>query len=302
MIKNPVLYCCYNRINYVKMTLPKLKSLKIKKLYISIDGPKDKRDKLKCKKIVSYVKSLSFDFPVRYKIRKKNLGCKYGMASAIDWFFENEEQGLIIEDDIICSEDFVKFCDLMLKKYKKNKNIMMVGGTNYNKFKDFSSKFFFSKHFLVWGWATWKSAWKNYDVEMLKWNNEKIRKKIKKKHSHDEYLFLENRFNELHNNYKDTWDIQWYFTCILNNGYSIIPETNLITNIGIKGTHSDELYDNLFLKRGKIDFKNIFFPKKINRSYEYDRLIYETFKPETKLKKIIKKIIFWKIIKKFFKN
>ena len=300
MSKNPVLYCCYNRLQYVKKTLPKLKSLNIKKLYISIDGPKDKKDGLKCKKVEKFVKKLNFNFPVIYRIKKKNLGCKYGMAESIDWFFKHEKQGIILEDDIICSKDFIKFCDLMLKKYEKNKKIMMVGGTNYDQFINNSSKFFFSKHFLFWGWATWRSAWKKYDVEMLKWKNIKTQKKLKYKFSQNEFLFLKNRFNELHQNYKDTWDIQWYFTCIYNDSFSIVPETNLITNIGVHGTHSNEIFETLFLKSGDFNFKDLSFPKKIQRSILFDSKIYKLTKPESIIKKIIKKIIFWKSAKKFF--
>jgi hypothetical protein len=292
MNKNPVLYCCYNRLQYVKKTLPKLQSFNIKKLYIAIDGPKDKNDEIKCKRVEKFVKKLNFTFPVIYRIRKKNLGCKYGIADSIDWFFKHEKQGIILEDDIICSEDFINFCDLMLKKYKQNKNIMMIGGTNYGKFINNSSKFFFSKHFLFWGWATWRAAWKKYDVEMLKWQNNKIHQKFKKKFSFDEFEFLKKKFNAFYLNYKDTWDIQWYFACINNDGFSVVPETNLVTNIGVHGTHSNSIYDSLFLKIGKFNFNDITFPKKINRSTLYDSKIYELCKPETLLKKIIKKIIF----------
>tara|TARA_B100001173_G_scaffold294055_1_gene287613 strand:+ start:656 stop:1558 length:903 start_codon:yes stop_codon:yes gene_type:complete len=300
MSKNSVLYCCYNRLNYVKKSLPKLKSLKIKKLYIAIDGPKNENDKLKCKKVEKFIKKLNFDYPVIYKIRKKNLGCKYGMSDSINWFFKKEKQGIILEDDIICSKDFIKFCDLMLNKYKMNKKIMMIGGTNYDQFINNSPSFFFSKHFLFWGWATWRSAWKKYDVEMLKWRDQKIKRKLRKKFSKFEYLFLQKRFNELHKNYKDTWDIQWYFACVNNDGLSVIPETNLITNIGVYGTHSNELFETLFLKRGKFNFKSLSFPKKIERNTLFDKRIYKLSNPETLLKKIVKKIIFWKLVKKFF--
>ena len=90
---------------------------------------------------------------------------------------------------------------------------MMISGTNYFGSGIKSNKYFYSKHFLIWGWATWSNAWKKYDVEMKEWKNKIVKSNIKKDHESDIYAFLEERFNQLTKDYKDTWDIQWYFTC-----------------------------------------------------------------------------------------
>ena len=115
---------------------------------------------------------------------------------------------------------------------------------------------------MIWGWATWKNAWKKYDVEMKEWKDKKIKSYLKKNNTPEVYKFLKKRFNQLHKNYKDTWDIQWYFACTKNKWLCMTPKANLITNIGINGTHSDSFYDTLFLKLGEINPKNLKGPKK----------------------------------------
>ena len=112
----------------------------------------------------------------------------------------------------------------------------MISGTNYLSFTKKSNQYFYSTHFIIWGWATWRDNWKKYDVKMKSWKNTKVKEKLRKRYSKDVYNFLNYRFNQLINNYKDTWDIQWYFTCVENNWLSIIPRANLVSNIGIKGT------------------------------------------------------------------
>ena len=113
---------------------------------------------------------------------------------------------------------------------------MMISGTNYLGEKIISNKYIYSEHFLIWGWATWKRAWDLYDVDMKKWKEESVKLELKERYSNREFKFLSNRFDSFFKNYSDTWDIQWYFNCIYNKGLSIIPEANLVSNIGVQGT------------------------------------------------------------------
>ena len=270
-INSPILYCCYNRPNNVKKSLHILRKIKAKNIYIVCDGPKKKSSDYKnCTRVKDIINKTVFRTKPILRFRKKNLGCKYSISDAINWFFKNEKSGIILEDDLIPSEDFFKFCDYGLKKYERNKRIGMISGTNYIGFKDTSNKYFFSKHYIIWGWATWRNAWKKYDVEMKDWSKQKIKNRIKKQHTSQEYKFLNEKFGQLTNEYKDTWDIQWYFTCVKNKWLTITPETNLVTNIGIRGTHSNQFYDTLHMKAGKINFNKIKGPNKLETNMKFD--------------------------------
>ena len=105
----------------------------------------------------------------------------------------------------------------------------------------------------------------------------KIRSRIKKDHENIIYDFLKKRFDQLYTNYKDTWDIQWYFTCIKHGWLCVVPKANLIKNIGTQGTHSNEYYETLFLKIGKIDINNLKAPSKIISNYIFDKKIHYDF-------------------------
>ncbi len=277
-IKTPILYCGYNRLNVTKKSINILKKIKTKKIYICLDGPKENHDdEMKINKIKKFLKSTKFSSKVIFKFRKKNLGCKHSIANALSWFFHNEKFGIILEDDILPSYDFFKFCEYGLNKYKKSNKISMICGTNYLGSKKISNEYFYSKHFLIWGWATWKHVWKKYDVNMKDWKLKKVRSRIKKEFSNEEYQFLSNRFDQLTLNYKDTWDIQWYFMCIKNKYLSVMPVSNLITNIGVVGTHSKKFYKTLFLKSGKIDIQNLIYPKKIIQNKKFDLKLHREF-------------------------
>ncbi len=288
-IKSPILYCCYNRLNLIKKSLKVLQDISCSNLYIAIDGSKNKQDEIIVDEVIKYIKKIKFKSNVKFLIRNKNLGCKIAISSAIDWFFSHEEEGIILEEDILPSQNFFYFCEYTLDKYRNNEKIFMINGTNYlglNK----SNKYFYSQHFLIWGWATWKRAWKHYDVEMKEWHNEVVKNKLKDRYSKQEFDFLNQRFNSLFQSYKDTWDIQWYFTCVINNKLAIMPEANLVSNIGIHGTHSNEFYKTLFLKVGEIDIKEIIPSTKIERNEEFDLKLHKKYNFKKPFKEFLKKI------------
>ena len=89
---------------------------------------------------------------------------------------------------------------------------------------------------------------------MRDWEDEKVIMQIKNRFNKKTFEFLKNRFNQIFLDYKDTWDIQWYFACIKNKGLCVVPEANLITNIGIEGTHSKKFYKTLLLNMEKLTF------------------------------------------------
>ena len=296
-INYPILYCCYNRLELIKKSIDVIKNIECKKIYISIDGPKnDYEDLRKNTEIIKFLSSITFKSEKEILIRKKNLGCKIAMSKSIDWFFDREEAGIILEEDILPSESFFNFCEFALKKYKNSESVMMISGTNYLGAGLQSNRNFFSEHFLIWGWASWRRAWKYYDVNMKNWKNNMIKEKIKRRYSIKEYNFLNERFNSFFHDYSDTWDIQWYFACIENNGYTVMPEANLVSNFGVEGTHSNEYYKTLFLKTGKVDIQKLIPPDKIERNLDFDMKLHKKFNFKnnylSKLRSLFKRFFF----------
>ena len=184
--------------------------------------------------------NINWNCEVFYLFNKNNLGCKKAVSSAIDWFFNNEESGIILEDDCLPSKSFFKFCELMLVKYKNDTRIFHIDGTN---FCESSSHYMyeFSKYALIWGWASWKRAWLKYDLTMNDFPEFKrknslnvvFNKKIELKYW---YKMLSNAYE----NKIDTWDYQWFYTIWKNGGLTIRPHINLIKNIGFdeNATHT----------------------------------------------------------------
>ena len=277
MFNIPILFLTYNRPQHTKKSLKSILKIKPKKIYISNDGPKNNDlDKKKVKKVRECLNNISKKIKVRKKINNFNIGCKKANSTAIDWFFSHEREGIILEDDCIASQNFFFFCQMMLKKNKNNKNIFCASGSNFQNKKITNHSYYFSKYNHCWGWATWRNKWKKNDVKIKFWP--KLSKTYDWNNFHKtktEKKYWDIIFNKVYNNRIDSWAYPWMLSVWKNKGITIIPQINLVDNIGqgIDGTHS---YFSKYKKKKKreMNLKKLSHPKKIKINVDADQFVF----------------------------
>jgi hypothetical protein len=211
MFDTPILYLIFNRPDLVEVTFSAICEIKPKKLFIAADGPRldNLDDVLNCMLARQYVLSkIDWECDVKTLFRDTNFGCGIAVSSAISWFFEDVEEGIILEDDCLADKSFFNFCALLLNKYRSNHKIFHINGSNHQfGIKRGCSDYYFSVYPHVWGWATWKRAWNFYDYKMCNFlNSNKIINK---------YAQL-NLMTEVLQGKVNTWDIQWVFSIMIN--------------------------------------------------------------------------------------
>jgi len=275
MYSIPVLFLIFNRPEYTREGLAAIRKAKPKKLYIAADGPRKERDGEKelCKETRNLVlNSIDWECDIKTRFQEKNLGCYLGVSSAISWFFENEEMGIILEDDVIANLSFFKFCEELLEKYKNEKKIWTIGGYNWLSPMDIPESFCFTKNFSCWGWATWADRWKPYSLDLTDYS----------------YANLKNIDNELarinwaeilatmqSDNPIDSWAYRYTFRGIEHNALHIIASKNLCKNIGDIGVHSNRT--NPFYHLPTFDIEKIVYPEYIELNRKIQLLVDEHF-------------------------
>lgn len=238
----PVLFMVFNRPDTTKRVFDAIRQVKPTKLYIVADGPRADRptDREKCEAVRKLVSQVDWSCEVKKDFRDENFGCGKGPASAITWLFQHEEEGIILEDDCLPSQPFFYFCAEMLERYRHDTRIMEIGGNNFEPFSQRRNAFsyYFSEMTYIWGWATWRRAWKMFDYEM-KLYPEIARKALLKnqydfvyQQEHYEYIFSKMYIGDNVTSRKTVWDYQWQFAIKINSGLVIVPERNLVTNLG----------------------------------------------------------------------
>ena len=247
----PVLLLIFNRPDKVKELIASLEKIKPKKVYVSADGPRPHvlSDKNNCEKAREMAINLPWRCQLYTNFSNENLGCMNGPVKGIDWFFSNEEQGIILEDDCIPTTSFFSFTTELLEKYKDNEKVMHINGTSFitpEQANSCNSTYYFSAITFVWGWASWRRAWQHFDIKMSnirETENRLIQNKVFIQNKHRRFWI--NLFKHVKNKPQlGIWDAQWAYTVMSQNGVNVTPTKNLIENIGFgdDATHTTEKF------------------------------------------------------------
>jgi len=170
-----------------------------------------------------------------------------GVQAALEWFFSLVDEGIILEDDCLPHIDFFTYAAELLDRYRNDTRIMTISGDRSplgpaTQFHGYS--YGFSRTPLIWGWATWKRAWKTFEIDLQSWAEVRDAGWLKGIFNNEDcYNSFWDMFNHVHiGRSQHTWDYQWLYNCVMHSGLTIVPSVNLITNIGFDddSTHTTD--------------------------------------------------------------
>lgn len=248
--KVPVIFFFFNRMDTALKAFEAIKKVRPEKLYLVSDGPREgKAGEAEAVKELRKCIEEQIDFPcmVQKNYAESNLGCGKRIAGGISWVFEQEEEAIILEDDIVALPEFFYFCEELLIKYKNDGRIMYISGNKLNQEYTTQYSYLFTKYPSAWGWATWKRAWDLYDDSPAMWEKVKssgaVERFYGRKWGRAYGPQLEKAYRGV-----DVWDYQWEAARMYYGAFGIVPKYNLIDNVGfnhVQSTHTsgDSMYD-----------------------------------------------------------
>jgi hypothetical protein len=241
----PVLLLGFNRPDLMAEVVASLRQARPKRLYVAVDGPRSNRpgEDALCSEVARIATTPEWPCTVETRISTTNQGCRRAVSSAISWFFENVEEGIILEDDCVPSPDFFRFCADMLSFHRGDERVMAICGSQYIDGMNLPSDSYYFSYFAdLWGWATWRRAWRKYDSDMQGWPAFKAfggieaitrgRLACAKAFHHAFDLTFHERI--------DSWGYPWIFSVMAQGALACYPTRNLISNLGFRGdaTHT----------------------------------------------------------------
>ena len=260
-LQTAVLFLVFNRPDTTAQVFEAIRQAKPPRLYVAADGPRQGRagEADLVAKVREIATAVNWHCEVKTLFREENLGCKYAVSGAITWFFEQEEQGIILEDDCLPSQSFFWFCEKLLELYKDDMRVGQISGFNLlGTFISGKDSYHFSNFGSIWGWASWRRAWIYYDLNMstfpLVEKRESLKASIIK---NSEYKKRMKDFKATFDGKIDTWDFQWIYARLVNRFLIVIPKISLVQNIGFGdgATHTVDVKNKLSLvKKANIDF------------------------------------------------
>jgi len=275
----PVALIIFNRPHLTSQVFERVRAARPRRLLVVADGPRPTRpeDVQLCEATRKIVTSPDWTCELLTNFADENLGCRRRLSSGLDWVFDQCPEAIILEDDCLPCSSFFSFCSSMLSRYCDDARIMHVSGQNFQDgVHRGTGSYYFSRYSLSWGWASWRRAWRYYDVKVSLWPTA-LKERWLESILDDplEIDYWTEIYDRLYRGEIDTWDYQWLFACWCQNGLSILPNENLVSNIGMgpDAIHFNEPNSNLGIPTRELG--DCVHPKAVIRDKEADRFTFE---------------------------
>lgn len=233
----PIVFIIFNRPQVAQQVFNVIRRYRPKQLFVIADGARETKagEYEKCLETRKIIDQVDWDCEVHKNFSEVNLGCAKRISSGLNWVFEQVESAVILEDDCLAHADFFPFCETLLERYRDDERIMAICAQNVQFGRRRSPySYYYSRYNHCWGWATWRRAWNHFDFDMKLWHQEDARELLKYVFPTSEKAadYWARKFQRVSDYQVDSWALRWTFACWMQSGLSIIPEVNLVSNIG----------------------------------------------------------------------
>ena len=245
-MRSAVLLLAFNRPETTRRVFASIRHARPPRLYVAADGPRDGRlgEREACDEVRRLATNVDWPCDVRTLFRERNLGCRDAVYGGISWFFEHEEEGIILEDDVVPTPEFFTFCEGGLTAYRHDTRVGLVAGfaprlSSMGR----GGRVRFSSYALIWGWATWRRVWLQYDPRLTEWDS--VGQTVLASQPHANGLFVHtwtHILNAARNETVDTWDYQLTYLLMRTGMFCVVPGFTLVENggFGPQATHTKE--------------------------------------------------------------
>jgi hypothetical protein len=247
MNKTPLLLIAWRRPHTMRKVIDAIRPVAPTRLFVACDGPNPERPG-EAEKVAATraVIEHEIDWPcqIAHLYSDVNQGCSIGPIRAITWFFDQVEEGIILEDDCVPHCDFFPYCTTLLERYRHDTRVWCISGNNFQNGQwRGDGSYYFSRYNHCWGWASWRRCWQHYDADLSQWpamRDSGLLDTIFEDPLEREYWT--NQWQRTHAKAVPItwWDYQWTFSCLSNGGLTALPNRNLVSNVGfgMDATHT----------------------------------------------------------------
>jgi hypothetical protein len=276
--ETPIAFFIFRRPDLTTQVFEAIRQAKPQMLLVVADGPRNESEAILCQQARAVIETVDWDCEILRNYVDENLGCRKRVSSGLDWVFAQVEEAIVLEDDCLPHPSFFRYCQELLDYYREDERIWCISGNN---FQDGQCRgdgsYYFSNYSHIWGWASWRRAWQKYDHDLSKW--QQFRDSYYLKSILDSPLEIEYWHNTFETLYKlgqpNTWDYPLLCTCWQNSGLTILPNVNLVSNIGFRGDGTHVTGESKFANMALKDIGEIRHPSFLVRDRTADEYTFD---------------------------
>lgn len=236
-VRAPVAMLVFNRPEKTARVLDAIRLARPKRLLVVADGPRPSRpeEASRCAQVRALFDRIDWPCEIERDFADENLGCRRRIASGLDWVFARAEEAIVLEDDCLPDASFFPYCDALLERYREEPRVMAITGDNFHGQRRYgAASYYFSRYMHVWGWASWRRAWRRYDVTLSSWPAQRRTSwLVDTVGSRAAARYWTPILDKTHAGSIDTWDYQWTYAIWAERGLVATPNVNLVSNIGV---------------------------------------------------------------------
>jgi hypothetical protein len=247
-MKPAVLLVAWRRPHTTEKVFEAIRAHRPPRFYFACDAPRqhiqEEADKVMATRAI-IENNVDWQCEVKFLYSSTHLGCRFGVSRALSWFFEQEEEGIILEDDCVPHPDFFTYCEALLERYRDDERVWCISGNNFQDGRwRGDGSYYFSQYPHCWGWASWRRCWRHYDSDLLQWPILRDSCLLETIFANpQERSYWADIWGRLYSdNQPDSWAYRWTFTCLVMGGITALPNRNLVSNIGFgpDATHTTD--------------------------------------------------------------
>ena len=278
----PILIIAFNRPEVSRKTFAQIRQFHPAYLYVAIYGARKQvpGEEELVSQVSAVYHDIDWECDAHYKISDINKGAEITVSSAISWVLSQHEYCIILEDDVLVTESFLRFAGSMLKRYAGDERIYVVSAAQFTPMKEMKTDYVFSIYgHTGFGWATWRRAWQHFTFDLNDFNDTLSDSKVARQFStHQAFSAFRKSVKRMQKtgSRNCSWDRCWSYIRLRDGGLSIVPKFNLTQNIGVFGFHAQGVqgYHKMTSKEG---FQVLTHPEKIEIDHNYDKYHYEHY-------------------------
>ena len=212
-----------------------LEALQPARLYLACDGPRpdDPRNQAlvhQCRDLVE--RRLTWPVQTQRLYAASNQGCRSAVAAAITWFFEQECEGIVLEDDVFPEPSFFPFMQELLQRYRQDCRIGSISSHHFHRQPSGLSSYRFSIYNHCWGWGSWRRAWQQYDFALKSWPAFRDQGLLDGLGDRRFQRYWTRILDATARGEIDTWDFAWTYSHWKAGMLSCVPDRCLVRNAG----------------------------------------------------------------------
>ena len=246
-LETPVALILFRRPERTARVFERIREARPTQLFLIADGPSagDEEEARDAEAARAVVEQVDWPCEVVRDYASENLGLKHRIPTGLGRLFERVERAIVLEDDCLPHPSFFPYCDQLLDRYADEERIVHVSGSQLLRRPPSGAGYHFSRYVHIWGWATWRRAWRHYDVELADWHRlpdaereARLRRLFDEESERRYWRYVWNKSAEI-----DNWDAQWSYVCLMRDALAINPNRNLISNVGFGSDATNALED-----------------------------------------------------------